>query len=191
MQCTFASTARARVSCQQCFWHFDRHWRWTGIQCWGESGSLSQCAWFTGLRTGDKEADRLGKQWMGRSRRNWGLAVPARFTDVCSLNSSLKKQPSLSPRNDVWGTTAEIPYWWPVTTQISGSASNWSCRDGTLLQPIRSTTQIWALQVISMRISAVVPQTSFREETGCRVVNCRPFSQDMNSHSSHYFRLSV
>ena len=26
--------------------------------------------------------------------------------------------PLASPRNDVWGTSAEIPYWWRVTTQI-------------------------------------------------------------------------
>ena len=26
--------------------------------------------------------------------------------------------PLVSPRNDVWETTSEIPYWWRVTTQI-------------------------------------------------------------------------
>ena len=26
--------------------------------------------------------------------------------------------PLVSPRNDVWETSAEIPYWWRVTTQI-------------------------------------------------------------------------
>ena len=26
--------------------------------------------------------------------------------------------PLVSPRNNVWGTTAEIPYWWRVTIQI-------------------------------------------------------------------------
>ena len=33
---------------------------------------------------------------------------------------SLRKKPTftVSPRNDVWGTTGEIPYWWRVTTQI-------------------------------------------------------------------------
>ena len=37
---------------------------------------------------------------------------------------SRRKQPTLrdativSPRNDVWETSAEIPYWWRVTTQI-------------------------------------------------------------------------
>ena len=35
-------------------------------------------------------------------------------------NVSLRKQPTLvvSPPNDVWETSAEIPYWWRVTTQI-------------------------------------------------------------------------
>ena len=28
------------------------------------------------------------------------------------------KLPLVSPRNDVWETNAEIPYWWRVTTQI-------------------------------------------------------------------------
>ena len=28
--------------------------------------------------------------------------------------------PLISPRNDVWETSAEIPYWWSVTTQIFG-----------------------------------------------------------------------
>ena len=38
--------------------------------------------------------------------------------------SSLRKQPSFRdaplvfPRNDVWETSAEIPYWWRVTSQI-------------------------------------------------------------------------
>ena len=27
-------------------------------------------------------------------------------------------QPLIAPRNDVWQTSAEIPYWWRVTTQI-------------------------------------------------------------------------
>ena len=37
---------------------------------------------------------------------------------------SLRKQPTfrnaplVSPQNDVWGTTAEIPYWWRFITQI-------------------------------------------------------------------------
>ena len=41
-----------------------------------------------------------------------------------TIQSSSGKQPTfrdatmLFPQNDVWGTSAEIPYWWLVTTQI-------------------------------------------------------------------------
>ena len=41
------------------------------------------------------------------------------------------------PRNDFWGTSAEIPYWWRHYPDL-GSASAWLCREGKLLQPIKS-----------------------------------------------------
>ena len=52
--------------------------------------------------------------------------------------------PVVSPRYDVWEASAEIPYWWHVTTQIWVVLliSDWSCRVENLIQPIRSTTQI-------------------------------------------------
>ena len=41
------------------------------------------------------------------------------------LNGGLRKQPATFrdaingfPRNDVWETSAEVPYWWRITTQI-------------------------------------------------------------------------
>ena len=34
----------------------------------------------------------------------------------CSQRKQVATSPLVSPRNDVWGTTAEIPYWWRVTT---------------------------------------------------------------------------
>ena len=37
-----------------------------------------------------------------------------------------------------------------------GSASDWSCRLGDLLQPIRSTTQIWVVTCHQYGISALV-----------------------------------
>ena len=47
-----------------------------------------------------------------------------------------------------------------------GSASNWSCRKGNLLQPIKSTIQIWVVTRHQYKISALIPQTSFiRRET--------------------------
>ena len=33
-------------------------------------------------------------------------------------NQHFPSSPLVSPRNDVWGTSTEIPYWWRVTTQI-------------------------------------------------------------------------
>ena len=43
--------------------------------------------------------------------------------------------------------------------------SDWSCRVGNLIQPIRSTTQIWVVTRHQNEISALVPQTSFGGET--------------------------
>ena len=70
--------------------------------------------------------------------------------------------PLLSPRNDLWGMSAEMPYWWRVAIQIwvvllIGRVN--------LLQPVRSTTPI-----------ALVSQTSFRGETSGGVAKCRLFS---------------
>ena len=42
-----------------------------------------------------------------------------------------------------------------------GSASDWSCRVGNFLQPIKSTTQIWVVARHQYGISALVSQTSF------------------------------
>ena len=46
-----------------------------------------------------------------------------------------------------------------------GSASHWSFRVGNLIQPIRSTTQIWVMTCHQYGISALVG------------AKCRPFSQ--------------
>ena len=49
--------------------------------------------------------------------------------------------------------------------QDLGSASDWSFRVGNLIQPIRSTTQIWVVTRPQYGISAVVSHTSFGGET--------------------------
>ena len=49
--------------------------------------------------------------------------------------------PLVSPPNDVWETSAEIPYWWRVTSQI------------------------WVMMRHQNEISAIVSQTSFGGET--------------------------
>ena len=45
------------------------------------------------------------------------------------------------------------------------SASDWLCRVGNLIQPIRSTTQICLVTRHQYGISPIVAQTSFRGET--------------------------
>ena len=59
------------------------------------------------------------------------------------------------------------------------SASDWSCRVGNLLPPIRSTTQIWVVTRHRNGISALVSQMSFRGETSSSVAKCQLFSQAM------------
>ena len=46
-----------------------------------------------------------------------------------------------------------------------GNFSDWSCRVGNLIQPIRSTTQIWVVTRHQYGISALVSHTSFGGET--------------------------
>ena len=58
-----------------------------------------------------------------------------------------------------------------------GSASDLSCCVGNLIQPIRSTTQIWVVMHHQYRISVLVSQTSFGRETSGSVAKCRLFSQ--------------
>ena len=60
--------------------------------------------------------------------------------------------PLVSPINDIWETSAEIPYWWRVTTQI------------------RVVTRH------QYGISALVSQTSFGGETSSSVAKCRLFN---------------
>ena len=66
------------------------------------------------------------------------------------------------PRNDAWETSCIL-----MTRHYPdlGSASNWSCCKGNLLQPIRSTTLIWVLTCHQYRISSLVSHTSFRRAT--------------------------
>ena len=82
----------------------------------------------------------------------------------------------VSPRNDVWATTAEILHWWRVTTQIWVVLwlveANFSSS-----QPIRSTTQIWVVTRHLRGISEVVSRTSFRGETKGSVSECRKMNK--------------
>ena len=58
-----------------------------------------------------------------------------------------------------------------------GSASDWSCCKGNLLQPIRSATKVWVVTCHQYGISALVSQTSFCGETRGGIMKCQLFSQ--------------
>ena len=68
-----------------------------------------------------------------------------------------------------------------------GSISGWSHRVRNLLQPIRCTSQIWAVIRHLYGISKLVSQTSFRGETSGGVKKCRLFSQDRYGSTTAYF----
>ena len=74
--------------------------------------------------------------------------------------------PPVSPPNDVWQTSAEIPYWWRVTTQISVVLLIGWIKFPTLHDQTRHR----------YGISALVSQTSFGGETSDSVAKCRLFS---------------
>ena len=80
--------------------------------------------------------------------------------------------PLVSP-SDFWGMSTEIPYWWRV-----GSASDWSCRMSNILQPLRSSAQIW--------ISLLVPLSLFCQETSditCQAkTHLAPFFMPLKLH---------
>ena len=58
-----------------------------------------------------------------------------------------------------------------------GSASDCSCHVGNLIQPIRSTSQIWVVMHHQYGISALVSLTSFGGETSGSITKCWLFSQ--------------
>ena len=85
----------------------------------------------------------------------------------------------VSPRNDVWEIKPAQKFHTDNASLLAdlGSTSDWSCRSWNLLQPIRSTTQIWVVTRHQCEISGLVSQTSFRGETVGGVTKCRLFSK--------------
>ena len=89
------------------------------------------------------------------------------------IRFGLRKQPRFRdatlvyPRNDVWETSADIPYWWRVTTQI------------------------WIVSRRQYGISALVSQTSFRGEISGDVAKCQLFSQATSGFNLYSTRIQV
>lgn len=78
------------------------------------------------------------------------------------------------PRNEGWGTTAEIPFWWCITTHtwvvllillwLRSDSWVWLKQISLAARPVRTTTQVCAVRGHQYGICALVPKTSFREE---------------------------
>ena len=78
----------------------------------------------------------------------------------CLLFFSLRKQPTFGdvttgfPPNDVWETSAEIPYWWHVTTQILACEAQTHFRSSRERSDDRKyvcasqATQIWVVLLL-------------------------------------------
>ena len=106
---------------------------------------------------------------------------------------SLRKQPTFRDattgfpaRNNVWETTAETCHYLDV-----GSDSDWSNREGNVLQPIISTTQICHQYGISVMF-VIVSQTSFsRGETSGDVPKCQVFPQARAMYGIYLLSLKI
>ena len=67
----------------------------------------------------------------------------------------------VSPPNHISGTNTRNSILMTCHYSDLGSASDWSFCEGNLLQPIRSTTQVWVMTRHQYGISAGVPRTLF------------------------------
>ena len=70
-----------------------------------------------------------------------------------------------------------------------GSTSDWLNQISHATRPIRRTTQIWVVTVISNGISALVSQKSFGGETSGSVAKCRLFSQATQRQANELWTL--
>ena len=91
---------------------------------------------------------------------------------------------SLGKQLMFWNAITDFPakWWLNLHTVVCyyldlGSASDWWCFEGKLLQPIRSFTQMWAVTGHQYEISAVIPQTLCHRETSDGITKCQLFSQ--------------
>ena len=102
----------------------------------------------------------------------------------------------MNPLSNVWISVRRIFMWILGIEGLDyvcasrsdlGSASDWSCRMGNLIQPIRGTTQIWVVRRHQYGISALVSQTSlfFGGETIGSITKCRLCSQANQEHNTN------
>ena len=112
--------------------------------------------------------------YQAKASKSWPYPWLANHGQNASF-SSLRKQPTFgnattgfltkwSLRDECRNTTLMMFHYLDL-----GSDSDWSCHVGNLIQPIRSTTQIWVVTRHQYGISVLISQTSFGRETSCSV----------------------
>ena len=79
-------------------------------------------------------------------------------------------------RHDIWETSADIPYWWCISTQLR-VVPDWLCREKNLLQPQKPRSIILVVNLISMEFLHFVLMTSLHMEISGGVMKCQLFSQ--------------
>ena len=115
----------------------------------------------------------MGTYWI--SQASWHLCALSNLWRVLTF-FSLRKQPTFG------GATTGFPAKWRLRNwrrnsilmtrhyPDQGSASDWSCRVGNLIQPIRSTTQIWVVTHHQYGISVLV----FKHHLGRKLLVALP-----------------
>ena len=173
------------------FFHFKKHinkvWKLAGFGSWRLHCQIQQSYFIRKfhsleLQGQHSHAEQTDKQSIGKTLRIWVNKFSVQNRRQAFL-SSLRKQPTFGD------ATTGFPTKWRLRNERRnsilmtrhypdlGSASDWSCRVGNLIQPIRSTTQIWVVMRHQYGISALVFQTSFGGETSGSVAKCRLLSQ--------------
>ena len=67
--------------------------------------------------------------------------------------------------------TGEIPLLMTCLCPDLGSASDWLCHKGNLIQPIRNTTQAWVVTRCQYGISTLIFEVAFQGETSGGATN--------------------
>ena len=120
--------------------------------------------------------------YQAKASKSWPYPWLANHGQNASF-SSLRKQPTFGNATTGFLTKWRLRDERRNTTLMMfhyldlGSDSDWSCHVGNLIQPIRSTTQIWVVTRHQYGISVLISQTSFGRETSCSVAKCWLFSQ--------------
>ena len=120
------------------------------------------------------------------NKKEYNISYHYFFTKICSFSYkpfSLRKQTTFGE------ATTGFPAKWRLRNELRnsilvtrhypdmGSASDWSCRVANLIQPVRSSTQIWVVRRHQYEISALVSQTSFGGKISCSFAKRRLFSK--------------